>query len=162
MNGYLKQVFDHYNKHLFNEQLPFCRIELTERHKGFVTKRFNRLKTQTENGVRIYLKKELAAAPLDIQHSDIVHNMCHYWQYLFGRNINYGVYHNSELSDKMQSIGLMPSSTGKPGGKKKGPNLKHYIIENGLFSSALKEYRIYFRELQMHDDPLMIIRTLSM
>jgi len=36
----------------------------------------------------------------------------------------------------MEEIGLMPSNTGQPGGKKTGQGMTHYIIQNGLFVNA--------------------------
>jgi hypothetical protein len=37
---------------------------------------------------------------------------------------------------QMEKVGLMPSSTGEPGGKRVGPRMTHYIIENGAFAKA--------------------------
>ena len=39
----------------------------------------------------------------------------------------------------MQSIGLMPSDTGEPGGKRHGQQMTHYIIEGGPFDLSSKE-----------------------
>ena len=36
----------------------------------------------------------------------------------------------------MEEIGLMPSNTGSPGGKKTGQGMTHYIIPGGLFEKA--------------------------
>ena len=36
----------------------------------------------------------------------------------------------------MESIGLMPSNTGQPGGKRTGQQMTHYIIEDGQFAEA--------------------------
>ena len=36
----------------------------------------------------------------------------------------------------MESIGLMPSNTGQPGGGKTGQQMTHYIIEEGPFAEA--------------------------
>ena len=37
----------------------------------------------------------------------------------------------------MESVGLMPSTTGAPGGKRTGQNMSDYPIENGVFLKAL-------------------------
>lgn len=39
----------------------------------------------------------------------------------------------------MESIGLMPSSTGKPGGKKTGQKVADYCINGGPFEKAANE-----------------------
>lgn len=39
----------------------------------------------------------------------------------------------------MRSIGLIPSATGKPGGKETGQKVSHYIEEGGPFARACAE-----------------------
>lgn len=65
----------------------------------------------------------------------IAHEMVHAWQFLFGKP-GRRRYHNKEWADKMESIGLMPSSTGKPGGARTGEKMADYAIENGRFVEA--------------------------
>ncbi|HGT2939564.1 TPA: SprT-like domain-containing protein [Klebsiella pneumoniae] len=62
----------------------------------------------------------------------LVHEMAHLWQYHFGKPGRRG-YHNKEWADKMEAIGLMPSSTGKPGGARTGDSMADYAIEGGQF-----------------------------
>lgn len=45
-------------------------------------------------------------------------------------------YRNKEWADMCESIGLMPSDTGKPGGKRTGDSVETYIIEGGPFDLA--------------------------
>jgi len=40
---------------------------------------------------------------------------------------------------KMEGIGLMPSSTGKPGGKKSGGKVGDYVIAGGCFEKITAE-----------------------
>lgn len=61
-----------------------------------------------------------------------VHEQVHLWQYRFGYSGRRG-YHNKEWGAKMIEIGLMPSHTGKPGGKQTGQQMTHYIIDGGPF-----------------------------
>lgn len=68
--------------------------------------------------------------------STLVHEMCHLWQQEFGRPSRSG-YHNEEWADKMAAVGLMPSRTGKPGGRRTGQQMTHYVIEGGPFQGAL-------------------------
>nr|WP_025465377.1 SprT-like domain-containing protein [Acinetobacter baumannii] len=65
----------------------------------------------------------------------LVHEMVHAWQFHFGKPGRRG-YHNKEWADKMEAIGLMPSSTGKPGGARTGEKMADYAIPGGLFMQA--------------------------
>ncbi len=62
----------------------------------------------------------------------LCHEMVHIWQAHFGRPGRRG-YHNIEWAKKMQSIGLMPSATGKPGGDITGETMMDYILVEGPF-----------------------------
>ncbi len=57
------------------------------------------------------------------------------WQYRFGKP-GRTRYHNEQWATKMESIGLMPSSTGQPGGKRTGDSMADYAIEGGAFLVA--------------------------
>lgn len=76
-----------------------------------------------------------ATDPLIVTLATIVHEMCHQWQYHFGKTSRAG-YHNKDWGDKMEAIGLMPSNTGKPGGKKTGQQMMDYPIIDGPFNHA--------------------------
>ena len=66
----------------------------------------------------------------------LVHEQCHLWQQCFGqRKSQYG-YHNREWARKMESIGLVPSQTGAPGGKKTGQQMSDYPLPGGPFLMA--------------------------
>ncbi|EOM1209057.1 SprT-like domain-containing protein [Escherichia coli] len=52
----------------------------------------------------------------------LAHEHCHMWQYHYGNPLH-KTYHNAQWTDKMESIGLMPSSTGRPGGAKVGQKI---------------------------------------
>lgn len=60
------------------------------------------------------------------------HEMCHQWQHHHGSPSRSG-YHNRQWAEMMEKIGLMPSSTGRPGGKKTGQKMGDYVIQNGIF-----------------------------
>lgn len=79
-----------------------------------------------------YLKRR---SPRDTS-STLVHEMVHLWQEEFGKKKSRRGYHNREWGDKMEEVGLMPSSTAMPGGKKTGQRMSHYEIEGGAFSRA--------------------------
>lgn len=63
--------------------------------------------------------------------STLVHEMVHYWQKHNGTAPR-RCYHNKQWGDKMQDIGLMPSSTGRKGGKRTGQAVSHYIIPSDI------------------------------
>jgi len=65
--------------------------------------------------------------------------MVHLWQQHFDRPSRRG-YHNKRWASKMVEIGLVPSSTGKPGGRPTGYRVSHFIRENGPFDRACRAY----------------------
>lgn len=65
----------------------------------------------------------------------IVREQCHLWQHTFGKPARPG-YHNSEWADKMEAIGLLPTSTGSPGGARTGQKLATYPLPDGPFVVA--------------------------
>jgi len=67
--------------------------------------------------------------------STLVHEMVHLWQYEHGRPKRPG-YHDGQWAQKMEDLGLVPSSTGAPGGKRVGYKMSHYILEGGPFARA--------------------------
>ena len=67
--------------------------------------------------------------------STLAHEMAHAWQHHFGNPSRAG-YHNVEWGQKMDLIGLIPSNTGQPGGKRTGQQMTHYIAEDGPFALA--------------------------
>lgn len=78
-----------------------------------------------------HFKKE----PLPKVLSTLVHEMVHVLQAYFGTPSRQ-CYHNKQWADMMESVGLMPSSTGEPGGERTGQHMSHYIIERGVFDRA--------------------------
>ena len=75
--------------------------------------------------------------------STVVHQMCHVWQYHFSkypdRRKKRRAYHDKEWGAQMEGIGLIPTDTGKPGGKKTGNRVTHYIARGGPFQNACHE-----------------------
>jgi len=62
----------------------------------------------------------------------LVHEMAHLWQHEFGTPSRTN-YHNKQWAEKMESFGLMPSSTGKKGGRKTGQKMSDYSVKGGKF-----------------------------
>lgn len=68
----------------------------------------------------------------------IAEQLCHHWQHVHGSPSRPG-YHNKEWADKLESIGLMPSSTGVPGGRRTGQIMSSYPIVGGRFLAACEQ-----------------------
>lgn len=136
----LQSAYDHFNKELFEGKLPECLITL-QREKNtfgyFSPKRFvNKEHGKTDEIAMnpTYFSIRTIAETL----STLCHEAVHLYQDNFGKP-GRGRYHNKEWADKMETIGLMPSSTGKEGGKRTGDRMSHYIIEGGRFDKACKK-----------------------
>lgn len=134
----LQCAFDHFNQALFEGANPACLITLQRERRTmgyFSPGRF--VNTATGEAVdEIALNPGYwASCSIEETLSTLVHEMCHQWQHHFGTPGRRG-YHNREWASKMEAIGLMPSSTGQPGGKRTGERMGDYIIEGGAFALA--------------------------
>lgn len=138
--GLFQYVFDHYNQHLFDGEIKDCVIVVTRRKNVF-----GHYSPKRWFSAQDYETDELALNPamfvkfplIEICQT-IVHEMCHGWQYHYGKPSQPG-YHNKEWAAKMQEIGLMPSRTGKPGGKIVGQNMGDYPMAGGRFLEVSEE-----------------------
>jgi predicted SprT family Zn-dependent metalloprotease len=133
----LQQAYEHFNLHLYGGELPNCLITFQREKQtfGYFSKeRFvNNDGTKTDE---IALNPSwFAVVPLVEIMQTLVHEMAHLWQAHFG-DPGRGRYHNEEWANKMETIGLMPSSTGRPGGKRTGDRIADYAIPNGKFLQA--------------------------
>lgn len=72
--------------------------------------------------------------------STLLHEMVHLWQQEHGEP-GRGAYHNREWGSQMEAVGLMPSSTGKVGGKRTGDRVSHYVIKDGAFDQFWAGYQ---------------------
>ena len=136
----LQWAYDHFNRTLFGGRLPACLITL-QREKAtsgyFSSKRFARTDGQITDEIALN-PAYFAVVPQVETLQTLVHEMCHLWQGHFGKP-GRGRYHNEEWAAKMESLGLMPSSTGKPGGKRTGDHMSDYALEGGAFLAACAE-----------------------
>lgn len=126
--------YEYFNKELFNDELPNCMIVITRKNSvfGYYSKeRWVNSDSQLTDEIAIN-PIYFTQFPLIEMFSTLCHEMCHLWQEHFGKPSK-RTYHNKEWGAKMQSIGLMPSNTGKEGGKTTGQQMMEYPIEGGLF-----------------------------
>lgn len=87
---------------------------------------------------------QLAVRPDKVSLSTLVHEQVHAWRYYLGPlnrkgSKGRGGYHDAVWADEMERIGLMPSSTGAPGGKRTGYRVSHFIMPGGLFDRTCDE-----------------------
>ena len=135
----LDELYSYYNKALFGGALADCIVNMS-RHSGtfgfFSAKRW---KTE-ENGEKrlvheISLNPDHLDRPFVEWHSTLVHEMVHLWQEDMGHPSR-AAYHNKEWAYKMEAVGLVPTDTGAPGGKKTGQHMTHYANPEGEFLKA--------------------------
>lgn len=136
----LQAAYDYYNDHLFEALLPPCLItfQREKRSMGYFSKsRFIRRDgVQTDE---IAMNPDFfAVVPLVEILQTLVHEMAHLWQAHFGTPSR-ACYHNREWALKMERIGLMPSDTGQPGGKKVGQSMNDYVIPGGRFDKVTRQ-----------------------
>lgn len=135
--GHFQYLYDFFNRELFEGVLPNCMIVVIRKKRTFgmfIKGRWEKSDDRTTDEIAInptYFDKY----PLIEILQTLVHEMAHQWQYHFGKPSRYS-YHNKEWANKMISIGLMPSTTGLPGGKITGQKMMDYPIANGPFVNA--------------------------
>ncbi len=148
-------AWGYFNEHLFGGTLRPCLLNFSRRAKalGF----FVPDKWQREDGERVHeisLNPDVLLRPVIDTMSTLVHEMAHQWQQDHGRPPR-RCYHDTEWADKMEEIGLMPSSTGEPGGKRTGQRCSHYILPDGrfhkVFQAMPEEYLIPWRSGSVPD-----------
>jgi len=135
-------AYDFFNQRLFSGQLPDCVITLDAKSKNvlgyFSSERFvgasGEIADQLAMNPQHFLRRSIMETL-----STLVHEMCHVWIHHCGDRKSRRTYHSAEWAQKMESLGLMPSNTGLPGGKKTGQQMTHYVIEGGKFENVCKE-----------------------
>lgn len=138
--GQLQWLTDHFNRALFDAHLPTTIITL--QRSVHTAGHFSESRWRHVSGESV---SELALNPTYFAHrpllalcQTIVHELCHLWQQVNGSASRPG-YHNRAWAEKMERIGLMPSSTGRPGGAKTGQRMADYPIPGGAFLHACEE-----------------------
>jgi len=131
-----RRMYDYFNRALFGGSLRPVILNFSRAANSlgfFAPERWER-GTHTTHEISLnpaYLK----ARPARDVASTLVHEMAHLWQQEHGTPGRRG-YHNEEWAQKMDELGLAPSSTAAPGGKRVGYKMSHYIVEGGAFARA--------------------------
>jgi len=152
----LQQAFDYFNAELFNGKLPSVQITLQRRAR--MRGHFSPNKYSSREPGRPVTVHELTLNPdgftdqTDEQIlSVLLHEMVHLWQQIEGTPSRAG--HNKEWAAKMVEVGLMPSSTGMPGGKMTGASINHYILPDGQYARAYTKLRTKGFKLMWQSTP---------
>lgn len=144
----LVEAYEWFNDRLFDGRLPQCLITL-QRHphaRGYYWHGQVHARRGKRSAAEIALNPDAFPGRTDRDVlSTLVHEMVHLWQYEFGEP-GRGRYHNEEWADKMDEVGLRPTDTGRPGGRRTGDRMTHYVVRGGRFAVAWGElYREGFR-----------------
>ncbi len=130
----LQHAYDFYNQALFDGQLPPCLITLQRQKRTFSyysRRRFIRRDGRQTDEIALN-PEYFAVIPMIEVLQSLVHEMVHLWQNHFGHPSR-ACYHNSEWADKLESLGLVPSDTGEPGGNRTGQTMSEFVVAGGRF-----------------------------
>lgn len=134
----LQRAYDFFNERLFRGELPPCLITLQRERRTFgyfQSTTFVRRTGETSDEITLN-PRYFATRSIRETLSTLVREMVSLWQHHHGATESRRGYHNKEWADQMEQVGLMPSSTGQPGGRRVGEKLSHYIVAGGPFDTA--------------------------
>jgi hypothetical protein len=136
----LQQAYEALNRFLFEGELPNCLITLQRSKKSygyFCGDRFGRADGTLTDEIALN-PSHFRDRPQEEVLATLAHEMVHLWQHHFGKP-GRGRYHNKEWAEKMKSIGLQPTSTGKDDGAETGDVMGHIIVSDGAFDRAVRK-----------------------
>jgi predicted SprT family Zn-dependent metalloprotease len=144
----LQALYDHLKLSLFENNLPNCSklpdclITYQRRNRSygyFAPDRFGQKDGQLTAEIALN-PQHIAERTIEEVISTLAREMVSLWQHHFGEKKPARVgYHNKEWADAMESIGLIPSTTGKEGGKRTGDHVSHYIKAGGPLALAVEK-----------------------
>jgi hypothetical protein len=143
--GTLQLAYDEANAVLFAGELPHCMIILLKKsprnYGHYAPMRYQGVAEDNKEAILDEIAINPAIVRLDKMEvlQTLVHEMCHLWQQHFGQSSRNG-YHNKEWGAKMDSVGLPPSKTGEPGGKRTGQQMADYVQPGGPFEKWATEF----------------------
>lgn len=141
MSAELQAAFDHFNRELFGGEIPppLLTLQRQKQTAGYFTARgwVHRQGAQKVDEISLN-PKYFAVQTLQESMKVLVMQMTFAWQTHYGKP-GRRRYANKDYAEKLQSIGLMPSHTGRPGGRMTGEKIDAYVIEGGPFDLACKK-----------------------
>lgn len=133
----LQMAADHFNRELYGGLLPahVFTLQRAKRTAGYFSpQRWLHFDGSRMSEIAIN-PSVLSNRPLWKLFQTIVREQCHLWQHTFGTPGRPG-YHNAEWGHKMEEFGLIPTSTGRPGGGRTGQKMFTYPVSGGAFIEA--------------------------
>ncbi|MDF3889010.1 sprT domain-containing protein [Cupriavidus basilensis] len=130
----LQSAYDFFNGELFDGSLPACLITLQRDKRSygyFSASRFVNADGATTDEIAMN-PAYFATVPLIEILQTLVKEMVHIWQLHHGKP-GRGRYCNKQFAEKMKSLGLVPTSTGEPGGAEVGDKVMSYPGPGGRF-----------------------------
>lgn len=141
-----QQMFTYFNRRLFENSLSNCMLSFSRRrissHTLFTSGQWREETGSATPEISLNFKQLNKGQPLEVM-AMLVTQMVHLWQEQYGQPSRKG-YYNREWAKKMEEIGLIPSSTGLPGGNRIGQGIKYYIEVNGPFEQVFRGMPIDF------------------
>ena len=147
----LYKAYDFFNERLFDNELPHVMLILHRHQKEFG--HFWGEIFQNSDGYKV---SEISINPDYMDRHDretlstLVHEMCHVKQYMILGNTLPTIGHCTKWAKQMKKVGLIPSATGKPGGRQTGKSMTHYIKEGGPYDQAYVEWYSENGKLSWH------------
>ncbi len=136
-----QKIFDYFNKRLFANSLPDCMLSFSRRrsssHTLYTPGQWRLESGSAKAEISLNLKQLREEEPIEVM-AILVRQMVHLWQEIYGHPSGNG-YYNREWAGKMEEIGLTPTSTGLPGGRRTGQGIKHYIEPGSRFAQVFEE-----------------------
>jgi hypothetical protein len=137
--GALMQAYGHFNRELFGGALPDIVLTLQRKARSYGFFACDRFGTRSQDETT----HEIALNPTHFRERDtkailstLVHEMCHLERFLMPCPPPKGGNHCKKWGECMERVGLIPSATGQPGGKKTGKKVSHYVEVGGRFDVA--------------------------
>lgn len=138
----LAYLYDYFNRQLFSGALPICILIFQRQAKTMGHASNGRwVNGRNETIDELAINPEyLFGSQLEELCQTMIHEQCHIWQYHFGTPSRKS-YHDREWASKMESLGLIPSSTGHPGGHKTGQKMNDYLLAGGPAHLAIESLK---------------------
>ncbi|MDB6078799.1 MAG: putative zinc metalloproteinase [Akkermansiaceae bacterium] len=158
----LSDCYDEFNARLFGGELRGCVLTFEDRGQhcgyyrqgGFVGREADERRDEICLNPRHFLAN---AGDLELLQT-LVHEQVHQWQAQFGEPSR-RTYHNREWADKMLEVGLVPSHTGRPGGRMTGQQMADYPEEGGQFLVIANEILGRSRLIKWYKEGVAIRRA---
>jgi hypothetical protein len=138
----LAHLYGFFNQSLFGGALPVCLLTFQRQAKtmGYASQgRWVNGKSESIDELSIN-PEYLFGSTLEELCQTMIHEQCHIWQYHFGTPSR-RFYHDREWANKMESLGLIPSSTGLPGGARTGQKINDYLLADGPAHLAIESLK---------------------